>query len=109
MDDKKLEKTIEFILNNQAQFTVDIQKLQEANKDAEKRVSILERAAVNLFNALTETNKNIGSVAEKVDLITNKVDKLADFQKKTDERLDAVILMAEKFFSGENGNSKKKK
>ncbi len=29
MDDEKLEKTIEFILNNQAQFTVDIQKIQE--------------------------------------------------------------------------------
>ena len=109
MDDEKLEKTIEFILNNQAQFTVDIQKLQEANKDAEKRVSILERATVNFFNALTETNKNIGLVAEKVDLITDKVDKLADFQKETDERLNAVILMAEKFFSGENGNSKRKK
>jgi len=27
MDDEKLEKTIEFILNNQAQFTVDIQML----------------------------------------------------------------------------------
>jgi len=58
---------------------------------------------------LTETNKNISSVAEKVDLVTDKVDKLADFQKETDERLNAVILMAEKFFSGENGNSKKKK
>jgi chromosome segregation ATPase len=109
MDDEKLEKTMEFILNNQAQFTVDIQMLQEANKEAEKRISILERAAVNLFNALTETNKNIGAVTEKVDLVTGKVSRLADFQKETDERLNAVILLAEKFFSGENGDSEKKK
>ena len=109
MDDEKIEKTIEFILNNQAQFTVDIQLLQESHKEAEKRVSILERATVNMFNALTETNKNIAAVAEKVDLISDKVDKLANLQKETDERLNAVIMMAEKFFSGENGSSKKKK
>ena len=30
--DEKLEKTMEFILNNQAQFTVDIQLLQESQK-----------------------------------------------------------------------------
>ncbi len=100
---------MEFILNNQAQFTIDIQKLQEANKDAEKRISILERATVNFFNALTDTNKNISAVAEKVDLVTDKIDELAGFQKETDERLNAVILMAEKFFSGENGDSKTKK
>ena len=109
MDDKKLEKTIEFILNNQAQFSVDIQKLQEANKDAEKRISVLERATVNFYNALTETNANISIVVEKVNLVSDKVDKLADLQKETDDRLNAVILMAEKFFSGENGSSKKKK
>ena len=107
MDNEKLEKTIEFILNNQAQFTVDIQLLQEANKDAEKRLSVLERATVNLYNSLTETNKNVSAVADKVDRLADKVDKLADSQKETDERLNAVILMAEKFFSGENGDSKK--
>ena len=123
MDNEKLDKTIEFILNNQAQFTVDIQLLQEANKDAEKRLSVLERATVNLYNSLTETNKNVSAVADKVDLVADKVDlvadkvdrladkvdKLADSQKETDERLNAVILMAERFLSGENGNSKKKK
>ncbi|MCY7344947.1 MAG: hypothetical protein LH614_01910 [Pyrinomonadaceae bacterium] len=115
MDDEKLEKTIEFILSNQAQFTVDIQLLQESNKDAEKRLSVLERATVNLYNSLTETNKNTSAVADKVDLVADKVDKLADkvdkladSQKETDERLNALILMAEKFFSGENGDSENK-
>ena len=88
--------------------------LQEANEDAEKRLSVLERATVNLHNSLTETNKNVSAVANKVDLVADKVDTLADkvdklagSQKETDKRLNAVILMAEKFFSGENGDSKK--
>ena len=109
MDEEKLQRTMEFILNNQAQFSVDIQKLQEVNKDAEKRISVLERATVNFFNALTDTNKNISAVAEKVDVVADKVDKLADFQKETDNRLNAVILMVEKFLSGQNGNSKNEK
>jgi len=54
MDDEKLEKTIEFILNNQAQFTVDIQKMQEAQKEGEKRVNVLERVCLNLYNASVE-------------------------------------------------------
>ncbi len=115
MDDEKLEKTIEFILNNQAQFTVGIQLLQEANRDAEKRLSVLERATVNLYDSLTETNKNVGAVADKVDAVADKIDKLADkvdklagSQAETDDRLNAVILMAEKFLSGENGDSKKR-
>lgn len=69
----------------------------------------MERATVNFYNALTETNENISLVADKVNLVSDKVDKLADLQKETDERLNAVILTAEKFFSGENGNSKRKK
>jgi hypothetical protein len=34
MDDEKLEKTVEFTLNNQAQFTVDIQKCKNRRKKA---------------------------------------------------------------------------
>ena len=59
MDDEKLQKTIEFILNNQAQFTVDIQKIQEAHKDAEKRFGTLERVSLNLYNASVKQGENI--------------------------------------------------
>ncbi len=121
MDNDKIERTIEIILQNQAQFYADMQMIQEAQKESEKRVSVLERATVNLFNAITKTN-------ETVDRLSEKVDKLADAQKETDEhfretderfretderfretdeRLNAVIIMAEKFFSRQNGNSEK--
>lgn len=113
MDDEKLQKTIEFILNNQAQFTVDIQKIQEAHKDAEKRVGTLERVSLNLYNASVEQGKVIAQLSEETRKAhENHGKEMSDIranQKENDERLNAVILMAEKFFSGENGNSKKKK
>jgi hypothetical protein len=34
MDDEKLEKTMEFILNNQAQFTIDIQNCRNRKRKA---------------------------------------------------------------------------
>ncbi len=116
MDDEKLEKTIEFILNNQAQFTVDIQLLQEAQKEGEKRVNVLERVCLNLYNASVEQkdaiagqNQVIAEQTKNVNQISADVKLLREAQKETDERLNTVILMAENFFSGENGNSKKKK
>jgi len=115
MDDEKLEKTIEFILNNQAQFTVDIQKMQEAQKEGEKRVNVLERVCLNLYNASVEQkdtiagqNQAIAGQTKNINKLSSDVRELREGQKETDERLNAVILMAEKFFSRENGNSKKR-
>jgi hypothetical protein len=109
MDDEKLEKTIEFILNNQAQFTVDIQLMQEMQKEGEKRVNVLERVCLNLYNASVEQKDAIAEQTKNINQLSADVRELREGQKETDERLNAVILMAEKFFSGENGNSKKKK
>ena len=114
MDDEKINKTIEIILQNQAQFYADLQLLQEAHKEAEKRTGVLERAAVNLYNAQTKTNETVDKLADKVDGLAEKVDKLVSSQKETDERLretderlNAVIFMAEKFFGKNNGDSEK--
>jgi len=116
MNEEKFEKTIEFILNNQAQFTVDIQKLQESQKEGEKRVNVLERVCLNLYNASVEQkdaiagqNQAIAEQTKNINQLSADIRELREGQKETDERLNSVILMAEKFFSGENGNSKKKK
>jgi uncharacterized coiled-coil DUF342 family protein len=112
MTNKEVEKAVEILLQNQAQFYANLQEIQEIQKESEKRINVLERATVNLFNAMTKTNETVDRVSEKVDKLSEKVDKLADAQQKTDERLretderlNAVIFMAEKFFSGNNGKS----
>lgn len=105
MDEEKISNTIETLLQNQAQFYANLQMMQETNKDAEKRISVLERATVNLYNATTKTSETIDKLADKVNVLADKVDKLADAQKETDERLNAVIFMVEKFLSGQNGKS----
>lgn len=52
MTNDHLQRQIEFIVNNQAQFTTDIQQLKELHKEAEKRIAKLEDVCVRLGNAL---------------------------------------------------------
>lgn len=108
MDDEKINRTIEIIFQNQAQFYADLQAMREVNKqiqetqaEAEKRVNVLERVCLNLYNTSVEQGKNISQLTEDVKALHSA-------QKETDERLNAVIIMAEKFFSSQNGNSENK-
>ncbi len=105
MDEEKINKTIEILLQNQAQFYANLQMMQDTNKDAETRISVLERATVNLYNATTKTNETIGKLADVVGELAGKIDKLADARKETEERLNAVIFMVEKFLGSQNGKS----
>ena len=114
MDDEKLDKTIEFILNSQAQFYADLQQVQETNKqiqesqkEAEKRTNILERVCLNLYNTSVEQGKNITQLTENIKELRNAQQETDVKFKETDERLNIVILMAEKFFGSQNGKSEK--
>jgi hypothetical protein len=71
-------------------------------------VKVLERVCLNLYNASIEQKDAIAGQTKNISQLSADVRELRDGQKETDERLKAVILMAEKFFSGENGNSKKR-
>ena len=105
MDGEKIQRTIEFIIENKAQFTVDMQKLRETQKEAEKRTNVLERAVLNLYNTSVETTKNIQQLTDNQKQLTADIKELREGQKETDERLNAVILMIERYLSGENGKS----
>ena len=89
MDDEKLEKTIEFILNNQAQFTVNIQKIQETHKEAESRANVLERVCLNLYNASVEQKDAIAEQTRNINQLSADVRELREGQKETDEPLNA--------------------
>ena len=99
MDDEKLQRTIEFILNNQAQFSADSQKLQESNIESDKRMSRIEKAFVGAFAILTETGETLKKTAVAQEQLTVDIKELREAQKETDERLNAVILMVEKYLS----------
>lgn len=96
MDEKQFQKQIDILLKQQAATHAGGEMTREEQKDHAKRINVVERAIINLYN--TSVNQS------------ESVDKLVETQKETNERLNAVIFMAEKYFSGNgksNGKSKK--
>jgi len=114
MDEEKFQRAIDILLEQQAKFYSDLQQMQETNKEiqenhlkAEKRTNVLERACVNLYNMAVKHDEVIEGQSKNIDKVTADIAELREAQKETGERLNAVIFMAEKFFSGQNGKSKK--
>ncbi len=105
MDNEKIQKTIDIILGHQAQFYADLQEIQQVQKEAEKRTNVLERVCLNLYNTSVEQHKTTIEQGKNIALLTEDTKELREAQKETDERLNAVILMAEKFLGGRNGKT----
>jgi septation ring formation regulator EzrA len=95
MTNDHLQRQIEFIVNNQAQFTTDIQQLKELHKEAEKRIAKLEDVFVRLGNALVNLADQTTATQTNLDA---KMAALAESQAHTDQRLSALIdiVMAER-------------
>jgi hypothetical protein len=103
MDDDKIQKQLEFILNSRAQFYTDSQKvqeitkqLQEISKDSEKRTNTLGRGSLNLYNTTVERGENIAR-------LTEDIKELRAAQKETNRRFEAVIVRFRKFLDNQNG------
>ena len=110
MTNEEMQKTMEFIVGQQAQFAANIQKLEEqqerfeANQEkSQERMSQIENVVLRLANAVqqqveaqTHINKQLAEAQ------TTTIKQLAE----TDERLNALINVVERFIGeGRNGTS----
>ena len=105
MNEEKIQKTLEIILNNQAEFSVDIQKVQKLNKDKVKRIATFERVSLNLYNTSVEQGKNIDNLSTDVKELKDAQVETNQQLRETNDRLNVVIVMFEKFLDNRNGNS----
>jgi len=89
MTNEDRDKTINFILEQQAKLTVDLQHLAEAGVAAEKRISRPEGAIVTVVNMIGESNKRTDA----------RIAEINEKWSETSERLDHFILVLEKYIS----------
>jgi hypothetical protein len=109
MTNEEIQNTMEFILQQQAQFAVNMQrleetfgvnikKLEETQERTARQVSELAAAQAQMYQSQTHMN-NV--VAEMADAQARTDEKLAE----TDERLNSLINIVERYISERrNGN-----
>ncbi len=98
MSDEETQRTMQFILNQQAQFAANQQK-------ADERVSRLEdvvgRLATATLTRVESTDARISALSEDVDA---KFAALVDSQMKTEENIRNLTAVVDRYFSeGRNG------
>ena len=95
MTNAEMQKTIEFILEQQAQFAANIQKLQEERMRDGSRIKRLEES----FQLLVQLAQ---STDTRLDTLESNMATLAEAQTHTDERLSALIDIVRE---GHNGKT----
>jgi hypothetical protein len=99
MTNEEMQKAIEFIVNQQAQFTSDIQVLQEGQKKlVESQLetnNLLNRLATATLKGFEDVNTKIDALVDAQvrteETLSSKIDALADAQIRADENLNAKI------------------
>jgi hypothetical protein len=98
MSNGQLERRMEFIVEQQAKNTIDIQKLQVAQ-------SALTKKHNHLTEALTTVVGMVGKLAEAQEKTEENLTELANKQAETDGRLNILVDVVERYFSG-NGKQR---
>ena len=100
MSEQEIRNKMDFIVEQQAQFVIDLQQLREEQAKATARVSRLEGAIVTVVNLIGDLGKAQKASDERISIVVEKVDALT-------ERVDALVNMMVKRTLGENGEINK--
>ena len=102
MTNEEFEKTKEFILQQQAQFTADMQLLREAQAKTDQVVTQTVEIVGRLANATLEGFKDVNA---KIDALVDLQINLSEAQSRTHEDLTNLIAVVDRYFSeGRSGN-----
>ena len=99
MTNDEMERAVEFLVKQQAQFSTDLQKLTQSQSNTERTVATV----VNMMSELTKTQLRMAEAQIRTE---TRVAELADAQKRTNEtaaetndRLNSLIVVVERYFS----------
>ena len=109
MTNEEMQRTMEFVLNQQARFSEGMEQLRESHAQAEKRISNLETGFVNIVNAVADITKIQQALAERVTQLAEAQARqaeahtqLAESLAHTDQRMNALIDIIERWRNGES-------
>jgi hypothetical protein len=107
MSNEEWDRKIEFLLNQQAQFDIDMRRLEAAQAASERRLDrtaeVLSSYATILFENFKITDARIRDLTESQKLTNTKIQELTESQKLTDEELRKFIAKVDRL-TGEDQN-----
>lgn len=95
MSNEEFERKMEFIVNQQAQFAVDIQQLRKAQTRTEQTVQETQQLISRLAAATLEGFKDVNA----------KIDALVDSQMRTEESIRNLTAVVDRYFRERNGRA----
>jgi hypothetical protein len=100
MSDEELNKKMEFIIEQQAQFASDIGMMRELHEADSKLVKDGLLGLVDIVGHLARSHMR---TEDSINSLTQDVSRLEQAQARTDERLNIFINVVERFISGNGG------
>jgi DNA-directed RNA polymerase subunit F len=95
MTNQEVDRKIAFIIEQQAQFTSNIQQLREAQSELQATQVQTDQVVARLAHVTLEGFKDVNA----------KIHSLVDSQIRTDENLRNLIAVVDRYFSeGRNGH-----
>ena len=91
MTEEDIRKTMEFILEQQAQFAVNIQRLQEERARDNPRLTRVEESFLLLVQLAQTTDGRLDRIESTTAALESNMAALAAAQTHADERLSALI------------------
>lgn len=104
---EEMEKTMQFILQQQAQFTANLQRVEEEREKDSARIKHLEESFALLVELTRTHNERINDLTEAQIRTDEQIKATHEQTKETDERLNALIAMVDRYIAsrGQNGSS----
>lgn len=106
MTNEEMQKMMEFILQQQVTFTVNIERLNEAQQRTEKNLAELAAAQAQMARQQTHMNDVVAAIADAQQRTEARVAELTEAQSRTDqklaetdERLNVLIGVVERYFN----------
>jgi hypothetical protein len=106
--EERIQRNIEFIVQQQAQFQVKTEAWREESDARHARIeALVERLAISSLRRFEKVEGEVSELDRKMDALVDSHIRLADSQKETGERLDAFIATVERLIN-ERRNGRRK-
>lgn len=100
MTEEQMQNTMQFIIEQQARFAVDMEAMKEQSSKTDERIRTLTDALLSLTRI---TEENAKQTSERFRETDGKIARLAELGEGTEARLNAFITLVEKYIAGRNG------